>query len=521
MAYPRIIYGTNNRYIDFERGIKDLRLPLDDKITVNESDAGIKEFLHYYQKQIIEFNIENYTTGFDKILRALYEYCRLGNSLKLIIDPDILFFIDFENGIYSNDKIEGVFSYDATGEYYFEDDRGLLIKNAGYPRYVNGKFGKGMIFENNYDNLQTYFNDFGTWDQTNVTVNTDTSETDDPVGTNVADKLTPTGSGGQGCSISLNDPISLNTGENITTSIYLKSQLANLTVYIRLYGYSTEWEEIGSEIVTVTPEWQRFHCTVVGAEDNYTWIRPEIAWTNNSSYIMYAFYSQLQKLCYPVSVQKLTDGTGSSDICYWDVSDLINQRLTKFSMGLWAKLPYNHDEHEDNVYLAYITQSGASGVHSTIVLEADGDIRGEVGKVDATTIQAVASADGYIVTDEWFYIVLTVDSTISNGVKVYINGILIATATNYPFALNNGSRFYVGSYSAGSNNCDGIIDDVIIEAKTLSATEILRRYNLGKSLGIERNIFNSVFLKEFNYNSILRNGVPRKSVSLSFEEELT
>lgn len=520
MAYPRIIYNTNNIYVDFDRGIRDLKLPLDESIKTIMSGGGIKEFLHFYQIQSIEFLIQNYTTQFEKLLRAWYNYCRLGNSLKLIIDPDILFFLDFENGIYSNDNIEGTFSYTSAGEYYFEGDNGLLIKNNGLPRYPNGKFGKGMIFENNYDNLQPDFNDLDSWNKTSVTVTEDTTEVDDPIGTNTANKLVPAGGGGA-CSIHYDTGVALLTGEDIVTSIYMKSLADDVVVYVRLYGESGGWNLVNAYAATVNEGWQRFYVAIESSGSDYTDIRVELSWTNDAANIIYAFYSQLQSLRFPVSVQKQSDGMGSSDSCYWDISNLITQRLTQYSIGFWVKLPYDHNDKISAVYLMIITKSGDSGLHSSMTLEADGDIRCDVGKLDGTNFSATGSASGYLVKDTWCYVVMTVDTTVANGIKLYLNSTLVATSTNSVFAACEGGRLYVGSRTAVSDACDGIIDDFIIESKVLDQTEITRRYNLDKSLGIERNIFDSVFLKEFNFNSSLRNGVPRKSVQLIFEEELT
>ena len=122
----------------------------------------------------------------------------------------------------------------------------------------------------------------------------------------------------------------------------------------------------------------------------------------------------------------------------------------------------------------------------------------------------------------WSHIIVTYDSTVSNGIKIYHNGALLNTSTNDPFnAIELGTNFFVGVISGGSSNSFCTLDDVFIRKDVLSASEITDIYDRGQALGKRRNYFSAMRLTNPAFNPIQRIGGPRWDVELEMMEELT
>jgi hypothetical protein len=88
---------------------------------------------------------------------------------------------------------------------------------------------------------------------------------------------------------------------------------------------------------------------------------------------------------------------------------------------------------------------------------------------------------------QWIHLTATYDGrggTSANlGMKLYLNGSVLTTVADdsgtYVAMENLSAPVYVGRYS--SNYSNGLIDEVRIYSKALSASEVLKNYNSGKS----------------------------------------
>jgi Concanavalin A-like lectin/glucanases superfamily len=66
---------------------------------------------------------------------------------------------------------------------------------------------------------------------------------------------------------------------------------------------------------------------------------------------------------------------------------------------------------------------------------------------------------------------------------MWINGQLVASNTTAPASVTNTSNLYIGmesGFSCCNGNYDGLLDDVRIYNRALSADEIKRLYNMGR-----------------------------------------
>ncbi|WP_395044219.1 LamG-like jellyroll fold domain-containing protein [Flavobacterium sp.] len=77
----------------------------------------------------------------------------------------------------------------------------------------------------------------------------------------------------------------------------------------------------------------------------------------------------------------------------------------------------------------------------------------------------------------WYHVAVTYDAT-TTTMKLYKNGILIATNTNVPVASNTAtSKLYIGCYSGNNSFFMGNIDEVRIWNRILTPTEIFDNKN--------------------------------------------
>jgi len=79
----------------------------------------------------------------------------------------------------------------------------------------------------------------------------------------------------------------------------------------------------------------------------------------------------------------------------------------------------------------------------------------------------------------WYNATVTFNTT--DGMKLYVNGVLDATYTAVKTAFTGNGSINIGSYSAGGNLLNGRISKVYCFDRSITATEVLRMYNATKS----------------------------------------
>ncbi len=81
----------------------------------------------------------------------------------------------------------------------------------------------------------------------------------------------------------------------------------------------------------------------------------------------------------------------------------------------------------------------------------------------------------------WYHLVATYQSGVTNGMKVYTNGVLFGQKTPTVVMSTDIDPLVIGAYSGGTAaNFNGLIDEVRIYNRALSAEEVLEHYNLSR-----------------------------------------
>ena len=85
-----------------------------------------------------------------------------------------------------------------------------------------------------------------------------------------------------------------------------------------------------------------------------------------------------------------------------------------------------------------------------------------------------------VVLNQWTHLVETFDGT---NLKLYVDGALSASGTVTGYTLNTGGPLLIGATDYGSGPTEafpGLIDDVAVYNRTLSATEVQLHYDSGR-----------------------------------------
>ena len=86
----------------------------------------------------------------------------------------------------------------------------------------------------------------------------------------------------------------------------------------------------------------------------------------------------------------------------------------------------------------------------------------------------------------WFHYVFIIDCT-NNDMKCYLNGVEVAgTMFRSPSSIYNGSApFEIGRYNSSGASSDGVIDEVGVWSRALSAADVTDLYNSGAGIPYE------------------------------------
>ncbi|MDO8668626.1 MAG: LamG domain-containing protein [bacterium] len=153
-----------------------------------------------------------------------------------------------------------------------------------------------------------------------------------------------------------------------------------------------------------------------------------------------------------------------------------------FSLAFWANIRPQSNVCGANDYFFSKANSGINGwelskeVTCRLHFQADFD--------GATNLIKYSSTNS-IVTNKWQFWVVTWDgSTSAANVHIYKNGIEDTGGTGNSDGAgarvtDSGRDLYISNWAGFTNSIDGLIDDVRIYNRVLSATEITQLYNIG------------------------------------------
>jgi hypothetical protein len=104
------------------------------------------------------------------------------------------------------------------------------------------------------------------------------------------------------------------------------------------------------------------------------------------------------------------------------------------------------------------------------------------GVVIGANIYKEAVYNTSLVAGQWYHVVLTYKSGV--GVKLYLNGVLVATNTNQTtgnIQASPGKMLCIGAYNGSSSFLYGSVDEVKIIPFALTPQQILQDYNQEKN----------------------------------------
>jgi len=515
MSQGRFIYNSIN--IDFEKNWSNFQVDKKSIQSVSKSVSGITKTLQFYNQDIISLQRTLLTSSEIEQLEDWWEYIRDGSSFELYRDKDMLLYIPFE-GKSSNTSDGNSATFARTGiANVLDPDTGLITQiAASTDRFPDGNFGRGLLIEKAVTNLLDNTEDFTHADWTATDLTATANQVISPDGTANADKLAATNDEGniyQDTATAINNT----TG---TFSIYLKCMQDTVSGEIELQDDTGTF--LNGETFIATTEWQRIEVTYTDSSANANNWRAYIEINNNGDEV-YVWGAQLE-IGTQYSTTYIEDaGARNAESIYYDVSNLLPYNITSWSIGFWFKSSYNYNNHiQGNARFFTITRSGVSDTHSGLYITSAGNIEVDIyDESDTVAANISYSGGGYIAQDTWCYIVITCDATISNGVKMYLNGTLVGTSSSNSFSVTQGGRLYIGCDISAGDEADGIFDDFIMEKRVLSASEITSRYNSNKAIGMRKNYWSAVKLAESNFNPIQRIGLNRWDFEATFEEVLT
>ncbi|GAG78130.1 unnamed protein product, partial [marine sediment metagenome] len=139
-----------------------------------------------------------------------------------------------------------------------------------------------------------------------------------------------------------------------------------------------------------------------------------------------------------------------------------------------------------------------------------------------TSTDTSALYSDMLTVDIWHHIVGTYDLTISDGIKIYVDGALEGTSTNNPQTMRDPEELlYIGTTHTQTAHMNCIMDDFYIRKDVMTLEEIKAIYNSNKAFGYKRNHFSALMLADKSFRPIQHRGGQVYSFELNAKEVLT
>lgn len=481
---PRIEFG--GRRIDFDKPVSEFRNePFTNRVRTGLA-SGKRSILSLYDKERVEALLDFQEA--QKVIseiRKLHEYAKGGANFKFWRDRNLAGYWAFEGTLRNNNREDGVFTRGSTA-YYQEGTTGILTQSTGnLPRYVAGKFGTALKISGSRTNLITHPSDFAnaSWTGTAPTIVTDTPETTDPAGANNADKLSSGLSSFRTAATST--PLGSQDG---AFSIWLKSVSGTVNGVTLIIGTDLN-QGLHSQSFNVDPVWRKYATVYesTGSEAGDALFSLSLPATTTGVYA-YGAAGFIGTDVLFIDDEPDTLATAQATLlgekCLLPATNINREKL---SVAFWFKPEWVWNKHP----AAFIFQTGTdSGTnrHLSVAVLASGlwEIR-FYGSDQVVRAQILPSAS-QLVQGNWHRAVVTADSTVSNGLNLYIDGQLLGTSSNSPFNANNvGTQFVLGSAFTAVSQAFGSFDELVIWNDVLTVADIKADYNRSIALGLDRN----------------------------------
>ncbi len=494
MPKMRIQYNSINVDID-----RDFNAYLDKKFVNNavvQSSSGQEQTVNFFTQQKVRASMRLVTAQKKQELDEWFDFVKGGVSFKFWRDWNLGTYIGFEGkSLKTNDGDAGTFTRALTTDssYYLDPSTGLMtvLNTVDLPRFPSGKYGGGVLIEGARTNINDRPSDFtgtSSWAPTNMTVAT-TTETNDPADGTNADKLTADAANGR---------ITFTTSTAMADSsmgVWLKSPNGTVSCELVIEGTTSGALDLG---ISVTPTWTYFsHNNSIGGLVGNLLYRIRIL-TNTE--IIYAWGCNFEagadqlfssQVIGAVSTSSITR---SADKLLYTAVDKINQ--DKGTISFWFTPEWIFDKHGSVV----LFHSGADTTnrHLAVVFDSTGNFSTTMYKLNGSTFESVTGSGSTIVQNAAHHYVLTYDSTVSNGLINYLDGVLLATSSNSAFSASGiGTNFAVGSFNNGNNPSFCVIDDFEAWKDVKDASWVNERFNQNRGSGYGRNRFDNMLLDSY------------------------
>lgn len=412
----------------------------------------------------------------DRFRAGIYQHSDLvsaiGNINSPLLDMPLKNSLAMKVGVGST-----TFTRASTATYI---DRYGMLKTASIdePRFEK----EGYLNEGASTNLLTYSEQFDTsWAKANLLLETNTLETTDPYGTNLACKITKTGPSGR-----IQQDF-ITTASSHTFSIFVKAGTSD-TVTIRLtkstteiivtaiFTFSTKTSSVISETGSIIHEelqdgWYRLKITGAVADTTLRCIIYPYNYTTGDTGTVYIFGAQLEAMPFATSYIPTTSATvtRSADMLYVTRANNFPDAQSNaegFSVAYdMNSIGQNSATSQQFAWSMYVTSTDTIGA----IVFGTSAIRQIVISSSANTINSYSTTN---------FKKRRVISTASNSIlKLYIDGVLGDTDTNTTGRLtdtaNSLTNIRIGGVSTGtSSNFNGHISNFRIYDKALSAQEV-------------------------------------------------
>lgn len=480
-----------------------------------QAGSGVSEFLNSFSQQVVTAERRLATSQQVAELNEFFDYVKDGTTFEFWRDYNLAYYIPFEGkSLNSTDGDVGTFSRGSeTGDptTFLNPDSGLVESpGTGLPRFPAGKYGKGILIEGSVQNLiGSDYIEFQNWTASgSMTVSTNTTETTDPKGTNTADKLTSSSTAQY-----VEYTTSTAVGNNVAFGVYLKAPSGSVTVELSIRGTTTGTASQNKTVVSNGNDGEGF--TYFGfTTDTSGWsgnLKARITIVTSSGEV-YAWGALLVD-----NIKFVPTVTSPSHNAESVLYPTTKMNRDKGTISFWFKPQWNAGENGGNALFHSGVDTGTNRHISYYILPTGNhELRFYSG--DGGIAASFEGATGFA-KDTWYHIAITYDSTVSNGLNLYVDGSLVGISSNDAFNPDAlGSNFAVGSFVNGGNPAFGVIDDIEVWRDVKDASWVNQTYNYGRGKGYTRNYYSSVILDSYEKNE-RPNGF--FDVAFKMKEELT
>lgn len=560
MGKPRIEY--NSLVVDFQQYLNDYHASPEAIRATNEAASGVAEHLYFYERWFVDALVERLNAGTVDELEKWYEYVRDGSSFKFWHDYDFGLYIPFLSR--SANTHEGLApTYERTGLPHVLNDHSGLVEQVAVDtvQIPAGKYDDGVAIFGAMTNSMTDsedFTDIGSYNTSDITAASESNVTD-PAGGTAADSLTAAAADAY---IEQHVTISIGATDDVCFSVWLCAAVyraSNVTLKI----LNASRDELASETVTVTTEWERFSVYWDNPGTTTGLLIVQIV-VETSGDVIYAWGGQCEKgtnRLYPTPYAQ-TGGSavnvGASKFYYAVTGDTHIGRfqgtICFWFYPLWANYEGGGAGLCSTRYLLYIVDSNGDPAIE-IYRGTSGQLVCKFTGIDGSTASTEVWA-GDLTQNAWNFIALRYDM-VNGFIKPYIGGGTLPTAAlivdedgteitdedgvnlvSEDFGMSLPSTYwdvsgvltrmpatmYVGhsiSATIAVNHADGYFDELFITKEILTEQRLATLANSAYAQGLRRNYFSALELVDPHFKPLLKRGGNKYEFKLIAREVLT